>query len=156
MAHKIKLAELFTPSPACTCQVCKGYCQRPGWWTVDQVSSAINEGLAGRMMLEVAPDFSFAVLAPSFKGCEGLIAINEFSDEGCNFLTNELCELHGTKLQPLECQVCHHNSPGLGAKCHRELEKQWNSVRSQKIVKEWMLLTNFNEKLYEYQKHLKL
>ena len=98
-------------------------------------------------MLEIAPDFAFAVLSPAFKGCEGAVAINEYSNAGCNFFTDELCELHGTKIQPLECRVCHHDRPGLGPKFHLEIEKQWNSPEGQALIVEWMKNTNFWEKL---------
>jgi hypothetical protein len=147
MKSEFRLEATFLPSPACNCEICRKYCLRPGWWTVHQATDAISQGLANRMMLEIAPDFTFGVISPAFLGCEGSIAINEFSKAGCNFLSNDLCQLHGTKLQPLECQVCHHARPGLGIKCHNEIEKQWNADTGQALVVKWMEEISFWKKL---------
>jgi len=99
------------------------------------------------MMLEVAPDFSFAVLSPAFKGCEGYIAINEFASAGCIFYSGGLCEIHASDIQPLECRVCHHESQGMGPKIHRELENEWNTKKGQKVVINWMKEIKFHDKL---------
>ncbi|MBM3138184.1 MAG: hypothetical protein FJZ98_08360 [Chloroflexi bacterium] len=37
------------------------------------------------MMLEIAPDRAFGVLSPVFRGCEGKIATNTFSENHCTF-----------------------------------------------------------------------
>jgi hypothetical protein len=147
MRSYFSLEDIYPPSPPCNCDICKSFCKRPGWWTIDQVPSAMRAGYSNKMMLEIAPDFTFAVLSPSFRGCEGYIAINEYSNNGCNFFVNEMCELHGTDLQPLECRVCHHDYLGLGPKCHLDIEKQWNSPAAQKLVIKWMEETRFLEKL---------
>jgi hypothetical protein len=49
-----------------------------------------------------------------------------------------LCELYGTGLEPLECRYCHHLRKGMGEKCHTDIEKDWNSLDGQKLVKEWL------------------
>ena len=46
-----------------------------GWWTVEQAAEAISTGLAFRMMLEIAPELTFGVLSPAFKGCEAGLRI---------------------------------------------------------------------------------
>ena len=143
MSPGSKLKDSYPPSPPCNCEICRSFCRRPGWWTVEQASSVMKAGYSHRMMLEIAPEFNFAVLSPAFRGCEGSIATNEFSNAGCNFYKNELCELHGTNLQPLECRVCHHERPGLGPACHGDIEKQWNTPNGQKIVIKWMKEINF-------------
>ena len=56
----------------------------------------MDAGYGNRMMLEMAPELTFGVLSPAFKGCEGNFALNEFSKNGCNFFKNSLCELFGT------------------------------------------------------------
>ena len=147
MDGSYRLEDYYSPSPPCDCEICQGYCKRPGWWTVEQAARAMTEGISCKMMLEISPDFTFAVLSPAFKGCEGLIAINEFANQGCTFFQNSRCKLHHTSLQPLECSVCHHSTPGLGPKIHAELEKEWNSIKGQKIVINWMKETGFWEKL---------
>src|SRR5512135_674660 len=99
----LSLEEKYPDSEPCSCEICTAYCMRPGWWTVEEASEAIKAGYAKRMMLEMAPEMTFAVLSPAFKGNEVNFALNTFSKNGCNFLKDNLCELHGTGLQPLEC-----------------------------------------------------
>ena len=40
------LREKYPPSPACACEVCLGYCIRPGWWTVEEAGRAVEAGYA--------------------------------------------------------------------------------------------------------------
>ena len=96
------------------------------------------------MMLEVAPELTFGVLAPAFRGCENNIALQEYSHFGCCFLSDGLCELHGTDFQPLECRFCHHDRLGLGLKCHADLEKDWQTPAGQALVKEWIQMAKSN------------
>lgn len=65
-----RLYRKYPPSEPCGCDVCRAYCARPGWWTVEQAERAFTAGLGCRMMLEIAPDWSFGVLSPAFRGCE--------------------------------------------------------------------------------------
>jgi hypothetical protein len=133
----------YPPSEPCSCDICKSYCRRPGWWTVEEAAKAVVAGFAGRMMVELSPDRKFAVLSPSFRGNEGNYALQIFSGQGCTFLKNELCELFGTGLQPLECRFCHHSRKGQGKKCHHDIEKEWNSPEGKRIVVRWGNLTGF-------------
>jgi len=90
------------------------------------------------MMLEIAPEMTFGVLSPAFKGCEGNYALQECANNGCNFLKNDLCELHGTSYEPLECLYCHHLRKGLGQKCHAAIERDWRTRSGQDLVKSWL------------------
>jgi hypothetical protein len=146
-SHQKSLAEKYPPSKPCSCKICLTYCIRPGWWTVEEASRVIASGYGKRMMLEMSPDLSFGVLSPAFSGCEGYFALNLFSKRGCNFLKNNLCELYGTGLQPLECRFCHHNRKGLGQKCHLDIEKDWNTLTGQELVIKWCKLTGLQEGL---------
>ena len=141
------LKALFPPSDGCSCSVCKGYCQRPGWWTIEQAELAISLGYAERMMLEISPDFDFAVLSPAFYGCEGFIATNEGFNNGCNFFKNGLCELHNTEILPLECAFCHHERIGQGKICHEAILTEWKTVKGQTLVKQWQELVKLLSKL---------
>jgi hypothetical protein len=114
------------------------YCQRPGWWTVEEATRAIKAGLGQRMMLEIAPELTFGVLSPAFRGCEGAIATNKFAENGCNFLKADRCELYGTGHQPLECRFCHHERCGQGPKCHTDLENDWKTIAGQALVQLWL------------------
>ena len=135
------LSQRYPPSSPCQCEICRGYCRRPGWWTVAEARHAISAGYASRMMLELSPDHTFGVLSPAFRGCEQSVALQAFSKNGCTFLRNGLCELHGSGLEPLECRFCHHLRQGLGQKCHTDLEKDWHTSAGQALVNEWLLRT---------------
>lgn len=137
----------YPPSAGCSCDVCINYCRRPGWWTVGQARRAIEKGYASRMMLEISPDFKFAVLSPAFYGCEGFIATNDGAKNGCNFLKEGMCELHDTDILPLECAFCHHERVGKGIVCHNEISTQWHTLEAQKLVARWQKIVNFEEKL---------
>ncbi len=144
------LAEIYPPSEPCACEVCLSYCRRPGWWTVQQASSAMDAGYGRRMMLEISPDRRLGVLSPAFRGCEGTFALNQYADRGCSFLRDDRCELHGTAYQPLECRCCHHDRPGLGPQCHADLEKNWNTPDGRRLVARWCRLTGVANDLSIY------
>lgn len=139
------LKERYPASESCSCKTCVHFCQRPGWWTVFEASQAINHGFANRMMLEVSPDHRFGVLSPAFKGNEGNYSLQIFSKQGCTFLSDGLCELFNTGIQPLECRYCHHNRPGLGEQCHLDLESDWNTDDGKRLIVRWGNLTGFWE-----------
>ena len=141
------LAQKYPPSRPCSCEICLSYCKRPGWWTVEEAEKAFEAGLGSRMMLEISPERTFGVLAPAFYGCEGGFALNAFAGTGCNFLKNNLCELFGTGMQPLECRYCHHDRKGMGIVCHSDIEKDWKTDRGQTLVSRWMKI-----KEYQYKK----
>ena len=136
----------YPPSDPCSCEVCKSYCKRPGWWTVKEAEAAIRSGFADRMMLEVSPEMDFSVLAPAFKGNECNYALQAFANNGCTFLQKGLCELYGTGFQPLECRFCHHDRVGSGSLCHRDIEKEWNTPGAKRIIVRWGNLVGFWEK----------
>ena len=145
MSH-FTLEKKFPASPPCTCDVCRNYCRRPGWWSVEQADRAITAGLSDRMMLEVSPELTFGVLSPAFKGNEANIALQPFAGKGCTFLLEDLCTLFGSGLQPLECRFCHHTRQNQGVACHAALERDWNSPRGQKLVIQWNQVTRVFER----------
>ncbi|MDR3645038.1 MAG: hypothetical protein P4M02_08195 [Clostridia bacterium] len=136
------LYEKYPPSAPCSCDICKGYCRRPGWWTVDQAQAAIKAGYARRMMLEISPEMDFGVLSPAFKGAEANLALNIFAGGGCTFFKGGLCELHATGHIPLECSFCHHSRAGEGTLCHKDLEEDWKTENGRKLVKRWRNIVN--------------
>jgi hypothetical protein len=146
----LSLADKYPPSPACTCPVCLAYCARPGWWSVAEAGLALAAGYGRRMMLEMAPDYSFGVLSPAFKGCEVDFASNRYAAHGCTFFHDQRCELHGTGLMPLECRFCHHDRPGLGPKCHAAIEQDWNTPAGASLVVRWSRKTGFLERIQRY------
>jgi hypothetical protein len=133
----------FPPSEPCACETCLAFCARPGWWAVEEAQRALGGGLGNRMMLEVAPERTFGVLSPAFKGCEGLIATNNYARNGCTFLENSKCSLHGSEFQPLECRFCHHTRQGQGVLCHGALEKDWARPHGRQLVRRWCKQTGF-------------
>ncbi len=136
-ADDAALAVRFPPSEPCACDVCRAYCARPGWWMVRQAAQALAAGYGDRMMLEVAPDMAFGVLAPAFRGCEGRVALQQYARNGCTFLQDGGCALHATPHLPLECAFCHHGRPGQGQACHAALEADWRSAEGRALVKRW-------------------
>lgn len=140
------ILETFPPSKPCSCDICRSYCKRPGWWTVKEAALAVDAGYANRMMLEMAPDLGFGVLSPAFTGCEANFALNIHAQSGCNFLKNGLCELFGTGHQPLECRFCHHDRVGLGVQCHSALEIDWNTPAGQGLIAQWGKMTGLWER----------
>ena len=147
---KKTLAEQYPPSEPCGCEVCLGYCVRPGWWTVEEAGRAMEQGYGPRMMLEIAPEQTFGVLSPAFKGNEGGVALQQFASKGCGFLKGRLCELHGTGVQPLECRFCHHDRPGMGPVCHAAVEQDWYTADGRELVKRWLRRTGVWDKLGMY------
>jgi Fe-S-cluster containining protein len=141
------LAGRYPPSPPCACETCLAYCQRPGWWTVEEAAAAISAGYASRMMLEMSPDRRFGVLSPAFAGNEVDFALGRCKHRGCTFLREGRCELHGSGLQPLECRFCHHDRPGQGPACHAAIERDWDSDAGRALVTKWARLTGFWERL---------
>jgi len=135
------LQEKYSPSEPCSCDICKGYCLRPGWWTVDEAEAVLQTQYINRIMLEVSPEKDFAVLSPGFKGNEGSIALEVFSGNGCTFFMDGLCELFGSGLQPLECRFCHHSRKGEGINCHLSIEEEWKTPRGKRIVVRWGNMT---------------
>jgi hypothetical protein len=140
---KLNLKEKYQPSEPCTCAICRSYCMRPGWWTVEEAEKAINNGLAPRMMLEISPERNFGVLSPAFRGNESNYALQILSKNGCTFYNDGFCELFESGLQPLECRFCHHDRKGLGIKCHLDIEKDWKTEQGQKLIAEWGYLIGF-------------
>jgi hypothetical protein len=140
------LREKYPPSQPCSCEICVGYCHRPGWWTVEEAEKAIKAGLAHPMMLEVSPEGKFGVLSPSFKGNEGNYTLQLYSNQGCTFLDKGLCELSGTGFQPLECRYCHHERIGFGNQCHTYIEKDWNTAYAKRLIVRWGNITGFWER----------
>jgi hypothetical protein len=110
---------------------------------VEEASRVIDAEYTDRMMLEIAPDCSFGVLSPAFKGCESNFALSLYADRGCTFLKEDRCELFGTGLQPLECRYCHHDRRGMGSRCHADIEKDWHTSAGQALVERWSRLTGF-------------
>ncbi len=134
----------FPASSACSCDICMNFCVRPGWWLVSEARGAIDHGYAKRMMLEFSPDASFGVLSPAFKGNEGFFALREYSNNSCTFLTGNRCAIFGEPFRPLECRFCHHDRIGSGSRCHRAIEKDWNTSKGKRLIKEWLIVCNLD------------
>ncbi len=139
-AHQKAFYQRFPPSEPCTCETCRGFCARPGWWLVAEARAAIDAGLADRMMLELSQDRTSGVLSPAFQGNEGFYALAELAGNLCTFLAQDRCELFGSLYQPLECRFCHHDRLGTGLGCHREILRDWDSGKGRRLVRHWLAL----------------
>lgn len=131
------LIHQYPSSPPCSCPACQAYCARPGWWTVAQARDALEAGLGRRMMMEISPNGGLSVLAPAFRGNEGLPALRQFAARGCCFLSDGLCELYGLAYRPLECGFCHHGRPSQGLGCHLAIARDWDSAKGRRLCKAW-------------------
>ena len=147
------LYKRFPPSPACSCSICAYYCRRPGWPLVEEARLAIELGMAGRLMLEFAPDFSFGILAPAFKGNEGHCAFTLYSHNGCTFLCDSGCEIFDAAYRPIECRFCHHNRPDQGLSCHLAVARDWDTSKGRRLVHRWLSMQNLDySKLYQIER----
>lgn len=136
---RASLALRFPPSDPCSCETCRSYCERPGWWTVEEAARALEAGLGPRMTLEWYPGHGVGVLAPAVSGLEGWIAVAVPAGRSCTFLADGLCALHGTGLVPLECRFCHHDRPGRGRECHAALAEDWRTPAGRRLTELWSL-----------------
>lgn len=150
MSRGRRLQDAYPPSEPCACEICLQYCVRPGWWTPDEAGEVLRTAYAQRIMLEVSPERTFGVLSPAFRGCEKNFATQECAANGCNFLKDGRCELHGTGYQPLECRFCHHDRVGQGLECHSAIEAEWNTPKGKNIVNKWIQLVRFPWADYYY------
>lgn len=98
----------------------------------------MQHGYGPRMMLEWAPDLSFAVLSPAFKGNEADFAFQELSRNQCTFLENGGCTIFAEPFRPLECRFCHHDRLGQGDLCHHEIERDWKTSKGTRLVRAWV------------------
>jgi len=98
-------------------------------------------------MLEMAPDQSFGVLAPAFRGNEVAFAMQHNAGNSCTFLKDGRCELFGTGFQPLECRHVHHADPDSGLRVHAALEKDWNTPAGRDLIVHWSKLTGFWDRI---------
>jgi hypothetical protein len=144
--ENFELDKKYPPSESCSCDICVGFCKRPGWWTVEEAKKAIDAGFANRMMLEISDERDFGVLSPAFKGNEGEYALQAFSNRGCTFLISGKCEIYSIGLIPLECRYCHHDRIGEGLKCHLDIEKEWNTAAAKRLIVQWGNLIGFWQK----------
>ncbi len=135
---KHHLYHRFPPSESCSCAICMAYCERPGWPLVEEARLAMQAGLFRRYMLEFAPDLSFAILAPAFRGNEAQFALQRFAHAGCTFLTEKGCAIFDTPYRPLECRFCHHDRIGKGLACHLAIAKDWNTSKGKRTVNRWL------------------
>ncbi|MDT3358486.1 MAG: hypothetical protein LIR47_03985 [Spirochaetota bacterium] len=129
----------FPPSPHCSCSICLSYCARPGWPLVEEARSAVEAGMAGRLMLEFSPDFSYGILAPAFRGNEGYFALSLYARQGCTFLQDGKCTICCEPFRPLECRFCHHARTGQGLACHQAIARQWNTSKGKRVVHRWLV-----------------
>jgi hypothetical protein len=66
-----------------------------------------------------------------------------YAEQGCTFFKDELCELFGTGLEPLECRHCHHERSGTGKQCHADIETDWNTPEAKRLIVRWGNITGF-------------
>ena len=152
--HEDAIYLRFPPSPPCRCDICGYFCHRPGWPLVREARLALEAGYGPRMMLELSEDHSYGVLSPAFKGNEGYLALQQFSQNGCTFLNEHLCDIHHLPFLPLECRFCHHDRMGKGTACHEEIGRDWHTSKGRRLVRLWLGTVRLPSHLLQSIEHL--
>lgn len=122
---------------ACACERCRVMCEKPCWGTPDEIQRLIDAGFGDRLALDYwSGDETIYVLAPALKGHEGQEAPwTNWSQDGCTFWQDGLCQLHEMGLKPSEGAQTYACRPGefIG---RRTLVALWET--RQDIVEEWL------------------
>lgn len=117
------LRDKYPPSEPCSCEICRSYCVRPGWWTVEEASKAIKAGYGHRMMLEIAPEMTFGVLSPAFKGCEGFMLCRSIQKTDAIFIQTAFVSFSGQVCRPLNAAIAIISEKASGRNAMRTLKR---------------------------------
>jgi hypothetical protein len=128
----------------CKCIFCIQMCTtRPCWPLPEEAYSLISAGYANRLMADYwdIPSSKKFIIAPALEGWEGMVA--PFNPLGrCAFLTaDNLCELHGAGLKPIEGRIASCRPQISGYELHKEIAKKWDSNFGRMVVKKWFKKT---------------
>lgn len=124
----------------CDCQECRIMCRRPCWPTPDEAFELIAAGYAQNMMYDywARIEGDIGVIAPALKGREGDHApFMPYSEDGCTFWHNGLCQLHDRGLKPLEGRMtyaCRENEDGFD---REQLVALWDTDDGRAVVELW-------------------
>lgn len=127
----------FEP-PACDCNECKGYCDRPGWMTPDEARRAIQAGAGDQLMLDYWENggYNTYLLCPANTGSESQVA-DEWPVGKCTFLMQDgHCAIHDSGYKPLECRLARHDYVS-GVNVHKEVYLLWGEDEPQALVRQW-------------------
>lgn len=109
---------------ACKCIECQGQCVKaPCLGTPQDIERLIDAGYGDKIYGTI---WAAGILMGVTDSVVSIYA-SEFTDTGCVFLKNGLCELHDKGLKPLEGRLSHHN---------RKVEPKKGVTWS--IVKTWL------------------
>lgn len=141
----------YHDTPACQCEHCRLYCQRPCWPTPVEANRLLDEGYADRLMLDwwARDGFTVPVLCGALKGSEAKIAPRyPASEAGCTFWVNGLCQLHDKGLKPLLGRYSDHT------RTHEQVEEvsaaiaaAWNTDEGIAVVERWREIVGNHEPL---------
>lgn len=139
----------------CSCEICKGMCQRPCWGTPEDIKKIIDAGFGDRLMADFwegskeTNDEDVEILCGALKGHEAMLApFFPISKEGCSFFKNGLCELHDLKLKPIEGRLatCKDVPEEKWESIHKNVMKTWNTEEGRDLVKKWKEKHNLSKR----------
>ncbi len=138
------LEEFECDCPKCV-SMCKGFPCRP---LPEEVRAMPNDVAARLMIKSEDVEYSFPYLQAAGQGYEGaeapdfqpsFLGLSGMGNpQTCTFLSEDgKCELHG-KCKPWEGRVTLCGTGGAGGfEVNGELEREWNSVGGQAVLREW-------------------
>jgi len=125
-------------------------CVAPCCGTVEDMQRLIDSGYAHRLMHDPY-EGGAEMLKPALKGHEGKLAPwNVWSEQGCTFWRDGLCELHDLGLKPLQGKLAHHDlmltqSLEIGEK----IDKDWADFEGiDEMVKNWRGTVKISKKFF--------
>lgn len=154
------------PECECKCYLCREACREaPCWGTPLEIENLMSAGYGDKLMAYIITPGHYNIPLPSFpdawnKGTTTVIAPAKMGGNGAGYATestssgitfrgrcvflrgkgkNELCEIHGTGLKPVEGRVGYHDMSYNKAIRVRELIiSTWNTDFGRRVAKMWV------------------
>lgn len=133
----IKIIRITGKKPTeCSCAFCRSRCKTPCLGTPDDIIKIIDAGYSDKLKLSLwsvgfllgLVPFPIPMIQPAY------------SNEGCAFFINGLCELHSKGLKPTEGKLTYHTLSMEDTDFR--LSISWN------VAKEWLLEENVEKICY--------
>lgn len=140
------------PDVECCCDKCKSMCLRPCWGTPEELEKIIDAGFSHKLMMDYFEEESgndrVYLLCGALQGYEGKRAPYwPQDDRGCAFFNEQrLCDLHDSKIKPVEGRVADCNHIGDDDYyIHEEVAMLWNTNKGRSVLAKWKKIVGFKE-----------
>jgi len=136
MKRRRSLPERYPPSePApATCAWPTG---AAGWWTVEQADRALDARVRPAHDAGDGAGDDVRVLSPAFRGCEGGFAENRYARPGVQLPGRQPLPAAWHRPPTARVPVLSHTRPGMGPKCHADIERDWHTPLGRALISEW-------------------